>query len=95
MRPVRRRLGLDLLAVQWGQMLDGLELQQDFTVDDQIGAEAFAQRDALVLDRNRYLALNAQPALCQLVREGKLVDLLQQPWTQCAMYRQRAIDDSS
>ena len=57
-------------------MLDRFEFQQHFAFDDEIGAEAFAQRDAMVFDRNRYLALNGQSALCQLIGEGQLVDRL-------------------
>ncbi len=54
---------------------DGLEFDEDFAVDDQIGTEGdFVQQLAVVEDRDGFLAIDAVALLAEFFGERGLVD---------------------
>ncbi len=70
------QVGEQLFLMRIGDVLDGLEFQDNFAVDDHVGSEAFLEFDALVDDRHRHLSLHRQIPPLQLVGQHCLIDTL-------------------
>src|SRR5436190_3819320 len=68
-----------------------LEFQQKHLLDEDVNAE-FPYQDAVVVDLDRPLLLAANRVLAQLVNEGVLVHLLQEPAAERAGHLERAAD---
>lgn len=83
----------DLGLMHREQPLDGLDLDDDKILDDQIDAIARVEGDSLI--DNRYNPLNdiPQAARCQLVLEAWHIRRLQQPRTENPMDLDRGAND--
>ena len=66
--------GQKLLGVDGSHALDGFEFQENFVIDDEVGAEAFVKSDAVVSNRDRNLAFHEQPAIGQRAGEDGFVN---------------------
>src|SRR4030095_8484865 len=51
-----------LLGMDWRQPLDRLDFNHDQRIDDQVDSEGVIEMEAVVVERNQPLSLNAQTA---------------------------------
>jgi len=75
----------DLFCVDGAEGLDGFELDDDFVFDDQIGAKAFVEDNAIILDWNRNLTFDIQPHALQFAGKNDLVDSFQKARSEIPM----------
>jgi hypothetical protein len=72
------KLGEQLFAVNFGELLNGFEFNDYLVLDQQVGAEAFVKFQIIVTDGNRNLTLHTQPQFLQFVGERHFIYGLQQ-----------------
>ena len=73
-------------------VFDRLQFDDQLAIDQQIQPKAFIERNTLILDGNRLLPLNQQPALFQNFGQHRLIYRFQQPRPKIPMQLQRRID---
>src|SRR5262249_20640303 len=67
-------------------LFNGLELQNNFPLDDYVCPEAFFKAYAFVNNRHRHLTLQAQSSPLQFSGQHHLIDRLKQPGTKFTMH---------
>ena len=72
------KVGEELFPVHGKVLLDGLQFDDDRILDNKVGAEAFLEFDAIVTDRHRHLATNAQATAFETVTEEDFIDGLEE-----------------
>src|SRR5207249_3252523 len=82
-----------LLLVNRGGLLAGLELQDDKALDDHVGAEAEFEANAFPDHGNRYLAVDAQPALRQFMGHDGAVNGFEKTGAESAVDVDGGVDD--
>ncbi len=76
------------------ELLNTLELNNNFILDDQIGPESFIKPESSVFDGDGNLSLNLKTSLPQLMRQNGLVDCFQQPRPRLPVNLNRKIDNT-
>lgn len=72
------QLGQQLLAVQWLERFDRLQLDDKFVSNEQISAETFLEGDAVVRNGNRFLPFDRETVLTEFIGEQDFVDRFQE-----------------
>jgi hypothetical protein len=74
--------------------VDSLHLDEEHMVDHQVESIAAIEKDPLVAQRDRSLALDQQPAQLKLMSQAPFVGGLEQPWTQVSVHFDARADDN-
>src|SRR5262245_14375404 len=83
----------ELLLVDGRYRFDRLDLDDDFTLDNQVRSEPEYDVSPFVDDRNRLLADCAQASLLEFVRQDGFVDRFQQAWSESCVNAVRRVYD--
>ena len=78
-----------------GDLIDRLQLDEDFPLDHQVGPEALADGNVLVDDWDGDLAADVKPAILKIIGQDGLVDRLQQAGAEPRMHLDRGVQDLS
>ena len=89
------KVGEKLLLVDRCDCLDGLDLDDDFIVDDQVGIETRLNGNSVVNDGDRVLTNEGQALLFQFARECRFVYRFPKPRPETGVYPECGIDDLS
>jgi hypothetical protein len=81
------------LPCRGGQFLDGLELDNDQAVDEQVGAESIFKDHAVVLKADGLLTLDKESAALQGSRQHDLVDGLEEAGAEIFVDVDGSVDD--
>ena len=73
------------------QRLDGLQLDDETPLDQQIEFESAPNPMALVINRHKALAFESQATFRQFHHQAFTIDALKQPWPQVTMYFDRGL----
>jgi hypothetical protein len=82
-----------LLPVGQCQLFDGLQLDDDQAVDQQIDPEATIETDALVLDRYPFVTLDRIATFFELTRKQNLINGLEETRSEVSVNADGSIDD--
>lgn len=72
---------------------DGLDLDKDLVLDEEIGAESLVEDDVAVADRNGNLGLDDELTLSEFVGQRGLVDGLEEPRSELGMHGEGCVHD--
>ena len=89
------QIGQDLFAVDRIERGDRFHFHDHAVVDDQVGAEAFVERDPIPCDRNRDLSLHRVAAFAQFMRERDFVNNFEDAWPEPGVQAVGSVDDHS
>jgi hypothetical protein len=91
--PAQAKIGEKLRFVKWGNALDRLDLQDDRSAYDDIGAVAAFVFDAVVVHRQGHLAFVGDAAAVQFMAQASLVDGFEQSEAKALVDAHREADD--
>jgi hypothetical protein len=86
-------VGQHLLGMNRVQLLDRFQFNHDAFLDDQIGPEAFVERQVFIPNGHGHLSPYSKPALKEFFLQHGFVNTLQQPRSQGHVDFHRSIDD--
>jgi hypothetical protein len=81
--------------VNWGELLDGLQLDDHAAFDDDVGAESVLEINPVEREGDRLLPHHVQSSPLEDRREYELVHRFEQDRPKPAMNADRSIDDRS
>ena len=87
------QVGQHLGKVDGSELLDGLDLDDDLSVDQKIDPVPGIDQDLIVPNRQVLLAFNVEASFSQLVRQTRLVSRFEQPRAQSRMDLERGAEN--
>lgn len=85
-------VGQELLEVNSGQVLDGLQLHDHGALDQKVHSETVVEVQSLVLERDLRMPLHSKAAPFERSRKDRQVHRLEEPRTQSAVQVLRRVD---
>src|SRR5437764_1445978 len=85
--------GQERLAVDGGEPVDGLALNDHLVLDYQVGAEAVVEHQPVALEANRRLSVDLKPSLLERTEQDGFIDGLEQAGAEIAMDVDRRLDN--